>query len=82
MCLIEFSCGNLIFTSRTRVWFSSASLNIESMEMEEEQLGRLAFTNSRLLSIQDSNEVTLLYATRWINQSKLLGMENMWLVKK
>jgi hypothetical protein len=82
MCLIEFSCGNLIFISRTWVWFSSASLNIESMEVEEEQLGRLAFKNSRLPSIQGSSKVTLLCTPRWLNQSKLLRMENMWLVKK
>ena len=46
------------------------------MEMEEEQLGRLAFKNSRLPSIQDSSKVTLLCAPRWLNQSKLLKMEN------
>jgi len=39
-------------------------LHIESIEIEEEQLGRLAVKNSWLLSFQDSNEVTLHFATR------------------
>jgi len=82
MCLIEFSYVGTLFSLHGHEYDSRVRLWILSPWKWKKNGWPTRVLESRLHSIQDSSKVTLLCTTRWVNQSKLLGMENTWLVKK